>query len=400
MVNALGEIKVNRLQVSYIATRIHHDVCRELKEPGSFVTRLCKPQPVRGLEVTLPFEVPVNQREDVAWQLWSKVARRPDLRPPSELGDISKQRDEGDRLRKRLVPLRHRMRLSAPGSATPPFLERQSAEAFLHPFGWVVLSTVDVAWPKAESVSLEEAVNQLAEWENQPAWVAIGNTQHKTTLANAQEDAADILARKLADKGTPWSPDCGHRVATVIDAPDPIEFPADMPPPGGPLHQALHKLSWGKGTALKPGEAFVAHYSDGEFRWIPSDLVYMCGVGTAIFLPEAIANYSHTKKRALALQEETTSTRHRRMTLLITYLSAAAGLVQSAPDRESHGDVADWASRAAGYLSDLFAPKPAAAHFWGLETRRFLERTGGKWDVEDLLYGTLTVRRESPPYPS
>ncbi|OKJ10564.1 hypothetical protein AMK21_30230 [Streptomyces sp. CB00316] len=359
------QILVNRLRVSYLHTHIHEEVPPDIQLPGAFVSRLCDLQPIRSLDVTLPFEIPVD-RNKVEWQFWSKVSERRDLRPLSP--HSASDRDEAERLRKAMVPLRHRAGLKVSS------FERPLLEAFLHPFGWVLLATADLTWQ--QGIPLDDAVEALDELQRTPASVLLGNAEYPATLDTAAKVAAQEVSRELA--GDPAWTGGSHRLATVIDG-SVDSTPATMPSAGGAVHRALHHLSSGQSVLTNPEVAFVARWNEdtSAFSWIPTDLVYMLGRGTSIVLPQAIEE----RPRVPGID---TAGRHRRMALLVSYLAAALGLIQSRPQPSQGGYRDVWAEKAGDRLARLFGPTPAGLDYWGLEARSFLQKTDAVHYVEEI----------------
>jgi hypothetical protein len=74
---AADDLKVTRLRVSYIATRIHERVTRDLGGPDAFARLLLDPQEVEDLQVTLPFKVdPADRSLEVDSKFWTNATGR------------------------------------------------------------------------------------------------------------------------------------------------------------------------------------------------------------------------------------------------------------------------------------------------------------------------------------
>ncbi|MFI6447850.1 hypothetical protein [Kitasatospora sp. NPDC050543] len=367
-----GNVGVSRLRVSYVDTRIHEKV-RDIGLPGAFVSRLHHPEPVRDLPVTLPFEMPgrrEDREDDVEWRFWSAVTGDGRLRPPAS-------RPEADKLFQSRVPLRHQAVLTSA-------LDTPRLEAFLHPFGWVLLATADVIWQRP--VSLEEAAIALDSLQEDPAEVTLGGAQHPATLATATAKAAEALSQRLADDD-PWARLPAYRLVSVIDGKIDVAPTNLMPQRNSVVHQTLHQLSCGGPVLTKPQDCFVARYdSSGYFNWDTSDLVYMLDRGAAVVLQQAVAWRPSAKA-------ESTSGRHRRLALLLTYLSANAGLVRS---KSRDGVLRDWAKDCASRLARLYGPEEAAADYWGLEARSYMCRTGAIDAIESTRGASLHEKHQSP----
>ncbi|MFI1700296.1 hypothetical protein ACH419_30540 [Streptomyces bobili] len=354
--------------------------------PGAFVSRLCDLQPVKDLIIELPFPVPVDHR-DPEWLFWKMITERNNLRPPASLGSAGEARQEADRLFKHMMPLRHRPEVTASSFDTP------TLEAFLHPFGWVLLATADLVWNPA--VPLREAVQSLTERQADTARITLPSsdghsiiTTQDATVATAAEATADVLSERLAHDPS-WLVE-GHRLVTVIDGDvnPPLPPFAPMPRAGSPIHQAMHQMS-SDATYMPPlKDAFVARWdNNGSFAWIPTDLVYMLGLGTSVVLPQAVA------KRPDA-RADSTSGRHRQLALLLTYLSATVELIKSrTPGGPDHFEF--WAEKAANHLTRLFSPTPVGRDYWGLESRAYLKKTG----TIALINAIRSSRGESPLTP-
>ncbi|WP_331729231.1 hypothetical protein OG592_43525 (plasmid) [Streptomyces avidinii] len=364
------EIKVSRLRVTYLATRIHERVTQDIALPGAFRRRLQTLEPVEGLQVTLPFEVPVDPG-DVAWKFWAAAMEKDSrVRPPFSDSDTQW-------LFRHRMPLRHQATLTAP-------FESPRLEALLHPFGWIVLATADLTWQ--EPVPLEEAAEALDERAAQGAEVTVGSSRHQATFATAAGRAADALSAHLAGDTSSTLP--GHRLVTVIDGSVNVE-PTDMPPSQGAVQCALDKLSCGHGGPSQPALAFVARWDYmGNFTWNPEDLVYMLQGGTSVVLPKAV-----TSRPSPSAPEEDTAGRHRRFALMLAYLSANAGLIRARPHNQV---LQDLAKEDANRLARLYGPWRADADYWGLEPQSYLHKTDAISDIESLLGVALEARRKPP----
>ncbi|WP_157852764.1 hypothetical protein RFN58_19960 [Streptomyces iakyrus] len=370
-------VSVRHLRVSYVTARIHDKVDLELRRPAAFVSRLCDLQPISGLQVGLPFRVPVEKR-DPAWQFWSHVAEKPKLRPPADFHDTATSRAQAEQLRKHLVPLRHEAGLEINVGDDVPEIVKSGLEVFLHPFGWTPLATVSLKWPQPIPVmDAIQALNALESHES--AIVSLGGARRRVSLAAAVDVAADLLSDRLVtdEDDTGWSMDTAYRLATVIEG-SPNSNPA-MPEAGEALHLALNSLACGEEPPLPPQEALLPQYrkDSNRFAWSPTNLVFMLGCGTSVVLPEALSKHPH----GLA---ESAAERHRRLALHLSYLAAATGLIRSIPATGGADDLRDWARHASFSLGRHFAPKPADTRFWGLETRAFLDKTDAQGDVQRL----------------
>jgi len=235
--------QVTRLRVSRIATHIH-DKLQTIGQPVAFATQLVSLEPVRGLQVGLPFGhgLPVDT------DFWSRIAERPLTVPVPE--------NVAPKLRRAGVPLRYRGTLAA--AAEVPRLE-----AHLHPFGVVTMTTIDLSWPAP--VPLEQVWQQANQLEDEPATVTVADAERTTTLRQAAVEAAQSIVDRLTDpgQGEPLvlPP---HRLATVIsgviDQP-----PTAMPAANSPMHLALHHLSAGDQVVAEPKTAY-RHVGAGGTR--------------------------------------------------------------------------------------------------------------------------------------
>lgn len=380
-------VKVQRLRVSYFAAHMHEHV-HDVLDPSVFTQRLCDLASVDRLKVQLPFKTPVD-RADVAWRFWSRITdRKEQLSPPEKNPNPY---SEATFLRKRLVPLRSPGEIEIGDRQTPPHFEDPRLEAFLHPFGWVVVVTVGFVWVNA--VPLSQAVQDLNDLEYEgTVRIKVGRRWSDSPLAMAAENYANSLSKRLADdEAWVWEPE--NRLATVIDA-TVDGAPTEMPSVNDPLHRALHGLSWGDNPAVDPADAFVARYrsTSGKFDWVPTDLVYVLGVGTSSLLLQAVADRSRARGKG------STARWHRHLTLLQMYLSGTVGLIRSRPDVDGREDRKSWSKLAAERVLRLCIPDPAAPEYWGLETRRYLERTNSMAQVEQRGGASKEALKE-PPYP-
>ncbi|MFJ4980814.1 hypothetical protein ACIP6X_36835 [Streptomyces coeruleorubidus] len=382
-------VAVQHLRVSYVTSRVYDKILLEIREPGAFVSRLCDLAPVGGLDISLPFRVPVEAR-DPAWQFWAEVAeRRKTLRPPADFPDGDSRR-EAENLRRHMVPLRHEPGFDVITNVSNPEVVKPKLEAFLYPFGWVTLATASLKW--AEPVSLTDAAEALAAIETQETVaVKVGDLRIPSTLAASVDVAADELQKHLVidSKDAGWALDSPYRLVTVIEGlPD---GNPTMPSPGGSLHLALNELACGEDPPLPPGDALVPRFRKDikKFDWNPTDLVYMLACGAAVVLPKAITK--HPRGGA-----ESAAERHRRFALHLVFLSAALGLIQSRPESGGPDDLQDWAKKAGDTLGRHFGPTPADARFWGLESRSYVRRTYAEHTVSILLGKALSTIHAAP----
>ncbi|MGX1266872.1 hypothetical protein [Streptomyces phaeoluteigriseus] len=357
-------VLVRRLRVSFLSVRVHDKVKDSLGLPGAFMRCLRELQPIEGLYLELPFPTPVDQ-DDVEWLFWSKITERKGLRPPAALGQANQEdRKEARRLWRAAMPLRYQAEIVAPSFQTPRL------EAFLHPFGWVTISTADLAWDPP--VALGDAVVALNNQQGSSADVIMrlgdgssSDLAKTATVATASDVLTNLLSDRLATDQT--SPMEGHRLVTIIDGR--IDGLRSMPGQSGPLFKALHRMTVTNGQTPHPKDAFVARWDfTGRFGWIPTELIYMLGPGTSVVLTDAVNNRP-------PVRAESTAGKHRQLALLISYLLATSGLIKSrAPD--SPPDLEPLAKVACGRLTRLFLPDPPGAQYWGLEAQAYLEKTG------------------------
>jgi hypothetical protein len=336
--------------------------------PDAFAALFAAPAPVNGVSLELPFD-PDNAPVDTAF--WSALA---EWKTKSAL-----TLDDGRRLRRAAVPLRHRGALTA--QVVTPRLE-----AHVHPFGIGVLSTFDLTWEPP--LPLSEVWEEIDQASKQPAQGTLGGVIFKSTLSNAtQVGAATLLKAFESPAGHTW-PVGDHRIATVIDGVV-AGAPKGMPVAKDAVHVAIHRLSAGGLVLPPPGNAFVAQWSGASFDWAPERLVYMLDVGSSLISPAAIEGpFSATYS---------TSAHHRRIVLLLSHVTAAVGLVRATPLTQSPY-FEDWGKKAADRLGRLYGPANASDD-WGLETRSYLARIGAVQEVGDLRGSALTEKFPSPPYP-
>jgi hypothetical protein len=359
-------VLVTRLRVSYVATRIHDDLV--LGQPEMFAELFVAPRPVQGVQLGLPFgpQAPVDAH------FWGSLA---EWRPREQLSI-----EDGRKLRRAGVPLRHRGGLAAK-------VEGPRLELHVHPFGVVALTTIDLMWP--ESCPLSDVWTRVGQMRDLPARATVGGESHETEVAAAAPIAAEVLLERLARmKGSTWEvPD--HRIATVIDG-SVHGVPIAMPPARGPVHIAVHRLSAGGDVIPEPGSAFVAQWSGAGFAWAPARLVYMLDAGTSIVSPAEVSSRPSDPGVSLGA-------RHRRAALLLGHVTASVGLVRAAPKAASMY-FQSWAKTAADRLGRLYGPATANDD-WGLETRSYLTRLGAVQDIGTFRGSPLTEKYPSPPYP-
>jgi hypothetical protein len=361
-----GTTHVKRLRVSRIAARINDDL-QVIGQPVAFAHRLASLEPVRGLRVGLPYgdDLPVDN------DFWTRIAeRRLTIPVPEEIAP---------KLRRACIPLRYRGTLAA--AADVPRLE-----AHLHPFGVVAMTAVDLHWP--EPVSLEQVWQQVDQLENEPATVTVGEDKRTTTLGQAAPEAAQCIVDLLTDPGASETlvlPP--HRLVTVIsgviDQP-----PATMPTANSPLHLALHHLSAGDQVVAEPKTAFVPQWSGSGYTWPAASLLYMLDRGTSQLSAEITAVPDGRVLR--------TADRHRKLLLLVGYLTATAGLVRAAETSQS-SLFPSWATHTAKRLGALFGPGEGYRD-WGLAPQALLLRIGATEEIARRRGAALT-RNENYPVP-
>jgi hypothetical protein len=364
--------EVTRLRVSHVSARIH-DSLREIGEPVAFGHRLATLGDVRGLPLELPFGPTLAVDSD----FWSTLDN-------NKTAPIPVPEDVAPRLRRAGVPLRVRGTLTC--AEHEPRLELH-----LHPFGVVAMTTVDLSW--TDPVRLDVVSDRVRELEIRPAEVSVGPVHRTAPVGRAAEEAARAVVDLLTvpGSGQSWDPP-GHRLATVISGR--IDPPVHaMPLPNSPLHVALHRLCGGGSAVSTPGKAFVAQWTGSEYTWPSESLVYMLDQGTAILASEMADS-------SFAGQLNSTGDRHRRLLLMISFLTATTGLLRATPSSQS-GLFPDWADTFARLFGRLFGP---AFDFrkWGLMPRILLERMGANEVVEQRLGAPLTAKPEypTPDYPA
>jgi hypothetical protein len=265
--------------------------------------------------------------------------------------------------------LRHRGELAVVGNGDPggKDMRKPCLEVLLHPFGWVVIATVDVlVAPQPAGVDMVAAVSgAVAAAEECAVEATVGKVRFPGTLGNIAATVADGLAgaELLGGAGSfDWLPT--HRVLTVIDAD--VSGTITSMPRVGTLLSFLHTLSRG-GVALgSPPYAFVPRWTGLTFGWAPDDLVYSGNHGTSVILSTAAG---------MGDGQESTSHRHRRLTLLLAHVSASAALVQAATQSSSIF-LREWGRVAAYRLGRLYGPYRADYQYWGLEAQQFIRATG------------------------
>jgi hypothetical protein len=347
-----GQVVVTRIRVSHIAGQIRGDLPDQIGLPNEFETLLAsRDREVCGLPVTLPFDL--SLAVDTAF--WVRNTGN----------SLSKPEASAGLLRSAAVPLRYCGQVE-----TATYAPR--LEAHLHPFGIVAFITVDVCWP--EPVTIEVASQRVLELEGQPATVTVGPKQSETCYGTAATAAINSLADLLtnAPDGNAYDTP-SHRLTTVISGMANGQLDV-IPPAGGQLNVALHSLSAGFGLMPQPQNAFVRQWTNADYRWPPSSLVYMLDIGSAAL--------SSAVERAVSRGLESASAHHRRLLLTLAYITALAGLVHvdvGVPDARSDF-FTDWANRAAARLGWLYGPAWVYRD-WGLVPREFLLRTGVTADI-------------------
>jgi len=358
----LGNIQVTRLRISYIAARIH-DRLQVVGGPVAFEQLLANPQPVRGLQISAPFGDGLR----VDTEFWSLITETA-LSTPVPL-------EAATGLRRAGLPLRYRGSLVATEDAEG--VEVPRLEAHLHPFGVVVMATVDLTW--SQPVTLGDEVRQrVHELDNTPATMSVDGQETETTLGQAAVLGARSLVQLLTTggQGTAWdiSP---HRLVTVISGNIVTPLKA-MPTAQSPLHLTLHWLSADdKVLAVPdPASAFVAQWDGSGYGWSTSSLVYMLKSGTSTLSSEAAVP-------TRAGGEPRTADRHRLLLLQVAYITALSGLVYAAPGSTS-SYFAEWAKTAAHHLGRLYGPAGQYA-IWGLIPRALMMRTDVSSNIKRIL---------------
>jgi hypothetical protein len=259
---------VTRLRVSRVATRIH-DRMGEVGHPDEFKALLQSPEPVQGLELTLPYIDAEQTPADVA--VWSMIAETP-LSGPVNAAAAKKMHREA-------VPLRMRAALTVEGGqlgGEPPY-----TEVHVHPFGAVGIATAELTWEEPEP--LADAWSTIADVQERAASLTIAGQTTSTTLGGAAGAAAAQVVALLCEAGgleRQEVPD--YRVTTVIDgAIEPM--PNAMPAYASPLHRSLHYLCGADDPPLLPEKAFLPTWAGGEFQYWEQHLAYMVDRGAALW---------------------------------------------------------------------------------------------------------------------
>lgn len=367
-----GDVQVTRLRISYVAVRIHDDL-EEIGDPAAFARRLANPQPVRGLQITLPF----GEAFPLETEFWSRILDGNALSTPVSDSMAKKLRKAG-------VPLRYRMHLAMAEDIRG--VEKPILEAHLHSFGVAVMATVDLTWP--EPVPLGDEVRDRAqEVEDASAVITVADQEKRTKLGQAAAMAVASLTQVLTtnDQGTSWDM-LPHRLATVISGviAEPLRV---MPIARSPLHLALHWLSADDNVldVPEPAKAFVAQWNGSGYSWPPSRLVYMLQSGTSTLSVEATAPKRHAWQSG-------TSNWHRLLLLQSAYITALSGLVRAAQERTS-SDFPELAKPAAQRLCRLYGPAERYA-VWGLNPRALMTLTDVSNDIRQIL-GTEPTASEN-----
>lgn len=357
-----GNVQVTRLRISYTAGRIH-DRLEEIGGPAAFERLLANPQPVRGLQISVPF----GDGLQVETEFWAQIAET-SLSTPVSVELATKLRRAG-------VPLRYRGSLVT--AEDTGGVEVPRLEAHLHPFGVAVMATVDLAWPEPLTLG-DEVTQRVQELGDMPAAMSVAGQETVTTLGQAATLAAESLVRLLTTggQGTAWdvSP---HRLTTVISGAI-AELRTAMPTARSPLHLALHWLSADdKVQGLPPpARAFVPQWDGAGYSWPPSSLVYMLKSGTSTVSSEAAV-----PKRTG--EEPRTADRHRLLLLQLAYITALSGLVHA--DQTSKSPYfPEWAKAAAHHLGRLYGPAGEYA-IWGLVPQVLMTRTDVNTNIKRIL---------------
>ena len=370
--------RIERLRVSYIATRIHARLCDEIRHPDAFAELFTRaPVMVQELRLTLPYEINVPSADS---RFTSEIAECPSLKTMPD-GPLSKK------FRRAGIPLRHQCRLEV-GASPSPELARLALEARVHPFGIVTIATADLLW--SPRVSLAQAQGRVEDLQQAKVTANVARVRIKTILSSAAAEAANALVQKLSNDGNAATSIPDYRIATIIAA-SVDQDPAAMPAHQGPVHQALHFLSCGGDALTLLDDALVAQWNGNRFVWVPIVLVYMRDEGATTW---SVAKAKNLPKR----QDERTSTRHRQLVLLLSHITASIGLIDARSDpRSQYFD--SWAKDAANRMGRLYGPamkqmKP------GLEARAFLQHIPRAIrDIECVKGCKLTEVTPAPPYP-
>jgi hypothetical protein len=362
-----ASLGIRRLRMTYVASRAHGAV-RAIRLPRTFEAQLLQPEEVSGLQVDLPW---TSDSNDTNRAFWSHVAEVALIRAP-------KSAEEAARLRRQTVPLRHRAQLNGPLAGT-------RLEIFMHPFGWTVLATCDIDISESEpSGSVLEAVVSS---ENVEVQAAVGDWRWTGAFGEAAEAVADGLRDIIGDSGAAlWNLDA-HRLISVIDAELRVA-PTSMPGSTDELLSLMHSMSLGGSARGRPPFAFVARWTGQGFDWAFQDLVYVGSRGTAIALLDSAT------KQARSVSE-TTSSRHRRQSLLVAHVLTSATLAKAATES---GDqfIREWGRQAADRVGRLYAPTPADSEYWGLEAQQLLKATGADAFAAAIRGAQLTIKYQSP----
>jgi hypothetical protein len=356
------------IRVSYVAGQIH-DRLQVIGEPGAFADRLRTLEPVHGLEVTLPMaaDAPVDTT------FWLRIADKQHLDRPFSTAVAASLRRSG-------IPLRHKARLAVPPPIMVPRLE-----LYVHPFGVMAISTIDLSWSQPRP--LAEVPAELASAEAKPVSATVGSETRECPMREVASLAASLTVGLLSDPGVGTTRAIPvHRVATVISGTlsKPLEA---LPIPNSALHLALHHLSSGGSIVAQPSSAFVAQWSGLGYDWPITSLLYMLDRGTALLAKEFA-------DATLGPEDVPTSERHRVNVLLVAYISALTGLIRAA-DMSQPSYFSEWAKTAGKTLGRLFGPGSDYKD-WGLVPRAYLTRTGSAEDVARKL-GTPLV--PNPDFP-
>jgi hypothetical protein len=369
------ELAVRRIRVSYVGA-CAHDRLVGIGAPEAYSSLLLAPAPISGLDVSLPFDASASSpQSDPNWVFWSKVSETTGLKAPRTI-------EQARKLSRAAIPLRHRApfnesrHLPAPTAGSDALwslkqgLARASLELHLLPFGLATLVTADVYSPTGTTI--DTALGLLDDLEGWPFRLGIGSQEVETTVSESASRALELGTELVGHpEGNIWRLPT-HRVVTIIDASQ-GELPPEMPLPSSKWHEAVHRLANGGLNVASPDAAFVPRWTGTGFNWSPADWVYMLDRGSSIVVAPAALTMP-TNKLA------TTSSRHRRMALLIAHVTACAALVSAASGSESPY-FPEWARTAALRLGRLYGPSPAADDYWGMETRHLLKVLGLTSDI-------------------